>query len=313
MEEPTPPNSELEKQITKLDIKFFLKKKSTIYVFVTILFLMFFYYLYLSAPKNFPKGEIINIPAGLSLRSISKNLKENNIISSRVMFETFSIIYGGEKSMESGDYYFENKIPVFEVARRISKGDRDLAPVKVTIPEGFNVSEIAELFTNKLPNFKPDQFLLEAREGYLFPDTYFFFTTDNEKDVILSMTNNFNKKILSLKQEIDSSGRSLEDIIIMASLIEKESKGDEDREYISGILWKRLDINMPLQVDAEPNTYKEKGLPKKPIANPGFKSIKAAIKPQKTNYLYYLHDKEGNIHYASNFEQHKANKFMYLK
>jgi UPF0755 protein len=99
----------------------------------------------------------------------------------------------------------------------------------------------------------------------------------------------------------------------MASLVEEEAKGDEDREYISGILWKRLSINMPLQVDAAPSTYEKRGLPENPITNPGLEAIQAAIHPKNSPYLYYLHDKEGNIHYARNFEEHKANKLKYLK
>jgi UPF0755 protein len=263
-------------------------------------------------PKNFPIGAILNIKEGSSLRSVSKYLEENNIIDSRVFFETFVIIFEGEKVV-SGDYLFESKISVFEVARRVSKGERHLAPVKVTIPEGFNVADIAKAFVVKLPKFNQDNFLKEAKEGYLFPDTYFFLTTDNEEDVLESMVSNFEKKILPIRPEIILSGKSEKDIIIMASIIEKESQGDADREFISGILWKRLKIRMPLQVDADPNTYKTKGLPKNPIANPGLKAIEAAIYPKTSSYLYYLHDKDGNIHYAKTFAEHLLNKKRYLK
>ena len=95
--------------------------------------------------------------------------------------------------------------------------------------------------------------------------------------------------------------------------MEREAKGEADRGFISGILWKRLGIGMPLQVDAVPSTYNTKGLPKSPIANPGLMSIKTAIYPEESPYLYYLHDKEGKIHYAKNFTEHKANIAKYLK
>jgi UPF0755 protein len=98
----------------------------------------------------------------------------------------------------------------------------------------------------------------------------------------------------------------------MASLIEGEAKGDIDRGIISGILWKRIKIGMPLQVDASPETYKVKGLPKSPIGNPGIKTIEAAINPQNSPYFYYLHDKNGNIHYAKTFTEHEANIKKYL-
>ena len=99
----------------------------------------------------------------------------------------------------------------------------------------------------------------------------------------------------------------------MASIIEREAKGDSDRGYISGILWNRINKNMPLQVDAALKTYKTKGLPEQPICNPGLEAIKAAIHPVLSNYLYYLHDKNGVIHYAKTFEEHKKNKLKYLK
>ncbi|MCX6751637.1 MAG: endolytic transglycosylase MltG [Candidatus Nomurabacteria bacterium] len=284
----------------------------TVYIIGVIIFFLLVFSLFFNAPDNFPTGIILNIKEGSSLRSVSKYLEENHIIRSRVLFETFVIIFEGEKVV-SGDYLFDNKIPVFEVARRLSKGERHLASIKVTIPEGFTILEISKTFASKLPNFNEDNFLKEAKEGYLFPDTYFFLTTDNEKDVLLSMGDNFEKKILSIRSEIISSGKSEKDIIIMASIIEKESKGDVDRGFISGILWKRIAMDMPLQVDADMNTYKTKGLPKNPISNPGLKAIEAAIHPKSSNYLYYLHDKDGNVHYATTFAEHKLNKFKYLK
>lgn len=292
----------------------FSQKNFIFCVLGLIVFLVFINFLFFNVPKNFPVGTIINIKEGISLRSVSKDLSVNNIISSRVLFETFVILFEGEKVV-SGDYLFDKKISVFEVARRVSKGEKHLAPLKVTIPEGFSVFDISKVFALELSNFNADKFLLEAtkKEGYLFPDTYFFLTTDNEQDVLFSMNNNFEKKILPIRPEIISSGKTEKDIIVMASLIEKESKGDVDRGFISGILWKRLKINMALQVDAEPNTYKVKGLPKNPIANPGLKAIKAAIYPQNSPYLYYLHDKNGNIYYAKTFAEHKINKKKYLK
>ena len=167
----------------------------------------------------------------------------------------------------------------------------------------------------KLANFNKDKFLLEAKdkEGYLFPDTYFFLNNANETDVIKSMSDNFEKKINPLLSEIISSGKTEKEIIIMASIIEREAKGEIDRDVISGILWKRISIGMPLQVDAAPETYKVKGLPKSPICNPGLEAIKASIHPQSSPYLYYLHDKDGNIHYARTFAEHKKNKLKYLK
>lgn len=290
-------------------------KKIITYLFFFVCILIASLFFFLSPPANFPEGGIYNIEEGSSLRKVSLTLQEGKFIRSRVMFESFVIMYGGEKHIIPGDYLFDRKSSVFEVARRISLGKKNLSSLKVTIPEGFSNSEIKDTFSSKLSKFNPLLFTEKARdkEGYLFPDTYFFLTTDTEDEVIKVMNNNFNKKIEKLSSKIDSSGKSKEDIITMASIVEKEAKGDSDREYIAGILWKRLSINMPLQVDAAPITYKERGLPESPIANPGLEAIIATLNPKSSPYLYYLHDADGNIHYAKNFEEHKSNKSKYLK
>lgn len=275
--------------------------------------LFLFFYVFLSAPANFPTDTIFNIKSGSGLRSVSLELKNKNIIKSRAMFEAFVIIYGGEKHIIPTDYLFEEKAPVWTVARRISKGESYLAPVKVTIPEGFDSAEIAETFSAALPYFDKAKFLNLAKEGYLFPDTYFFFTTASAEDVLKSFSLNFEKKISLLRKDINLSGKAEADIIKMASLIEREAKGEADRDIISGILWRRLSIGMPLQADAAPETYESKGLPENPISNPGLTSIRAAIYPKISPYLYYLHDKQGGIHYAKNFSEHRANINKYLK
>ncbi len=290
-------------------------KKVIFFVVVFLLFLYFFFFFFLSAPANFPTGTIFKIEPRSSLRAVSLKLKNEHIIRSRLIFEALVIILNGEKHVVSANYYFENKLPVWKVAQRISKGEHHLAPIVVTIPEGFDISQIGDAFFSKLVNFDKSKFITEAKglEGYLFPDTYFFLNTDTESDVFTSMRDNFEKKMLALKPAIVSSGKTEKDIITMASLIEREAKGDIDRKLISGILWKRIAINMPLQVDAAPETYKVAGLPKNPICNPGLLAIKSAILPQSSPYLYYLHDKNGNIHYARTFAEHEANVLKYLK
>ncbi len=290
-------------------------RPSLLYLIGAIIFLIFLYFFFLSAPRNFQSPTTVRIDTGMSLRGASLRLKNEHIIRSRVAFESFVIILGGEKHIVSADYLFDKKLSVWEVALRIVGGLHHTAPVSVTIPEGFDVNQIADVFDVKLKNFDKVQFLLLAKdmEGYLFPDTYFFLTDANEKNVLKSMNDNFEKKIAPLNKDIVSSGKSEKDIIIMASIIERESKGDIDREIISGILWKRIKIGMPLQVDAAPETYQTKGLPKSPISNPGLLATTAALYPQNSTYLYYLHDKNGGIHYAKTFAEHVQNKLKYLK
>ena len=273
-----------------------------------------FNFLFLSAPKAFSEEKILSIEPGMSLRAVSLKLKDEGFIRSRIFFEAFVIVFAGERHAVSTDYFFEKKLPVYEVARRVALGKSSLAPIKLTIPEGFNNEEIASVAASKLPNFDKEKFLVLVKDkaGYLFPDTYFFIFRATADDVIKVMEKNYESKIVSLRPEILSSGKSEKSIIIMASIIEKEAKGD-DRTVISGILWKRLSLGRALEVDAAPETYKAKGLPPAPIANPGLAAIRAAIHPESSPYLYYLHDADGNIHYARNFEGHKANRAKYLK
>ncbi len=306
-----------EPQISNGDIAKpnFLNKKFRLYTCVGVLAVLLIYILFFSAPREFPVNSIVDIKDKASLRSISLDLQNQSIIRSRVVFEALVIMYGGEKHLISGDYLFEKKPSVFQVAKRVSRGDRRLVALKITIPEGFDIKQIAALFNSKLVNFNEEIFLQQVsdREGYLFPDTYFFFSTETEQDVLKSLTDNFNKKLANLRLKITASGKSENDVLTMASIVEREAKGDQDRELIAGILWKRLKIGMPLQVDAAPITYREKGLPDKPIANPGILAIQAALEPKSSPYLYYIHDKAGNIHYAKSFDEHRLNIEKYLK
>jgi len=308
-------SNEVINPIDNLPKKSSFKKISTFFVVCLIVFISLFYFLFISAPINFSVDKIVNIEEGASLRQISRDFKIDKIIRSRIAFEFFVIVYGGEKHIVLGDYLFDKKLAVFDIARMVSSGEHNLAPVKVTIPEGFTVSDIADIFSLNLSYFKKDKFLVDAKnkEGYLFPDTYFFFTDSNEEDVLKYMSNNFNKKTADIFSEVLSMGKSKSDILVMASIIEKEAKGDADREIISGILWNRISKGMPLQVDAAPDTYKTRGLPEGPICNPGLEAIESAVYPKNSSYLYYLHDKNGIIHYAKTFEEHKQNKFKYLR
>ncbi len=293
-----------------------IKSKKVILRMVAFLLLAFFlFYMFFSAPSNFPAETIQRIEKGSSLRSVSLQLKNEGIIRSRSVFEAFVIIFGREKNIISSDYFFEKKLPVYEVARRISEGEHHMPKIKVTIPEGFNKVQIADVFASKLVNFDKNKFISETQkmEGYLFPDTYLFLITNTESDVIKSMQANFEKKFAPLRPSIVSSKNSEREILTMASLVEGEAKGDIDREVVSGILWKRLSIGMPLQVDVAPQTYEMKGLPESPIGNPGLEAIKATISPKSSLYLYYLHDKKGVVHYARTFAEHRQNIVKYLK
>ena len=299
--------------------KFEFKKKFNFlkffsFIFFIVLFIIGFLFIYnIQPPKNFNTELIFSIEKGDSVRKISKKLEENNFIKSRMLFETFVILFGGEKNIKVGDYVFKEKLSVIRLAQNISLGIKGLSPIKITIPEGFTNEEIASLISEKLKNFNKNNFLnkVSNKQGYLFPDTYFFLTSDDENVVIESLENNFKKRTKDVF--INLSEEKVKEIIVMASIIEGEANGDNDREIISGILWKRISINMALQVDIAPITYKERGLPNIPINNPGLKAINASLKPKSSPYLYYIHDKEGNTYYGKDFKEHRQNIEKYLK
>lgn len=176
--------------------------------------------------------------------------------------------------------------------------------VRVTIPEGYNAQQIGSAL-EKLGMFPAEDFVkfAEAEEGFLFPDTYEFYKNTTPERVALKMKENFEKK----------AGLVERDIVIMASILEEEAASVKDWKLISGILWKRLANNFPLQVDAVPGTYLYLGLSPAPISNPGLEAIEAALHPTPSPYWYYLSDRQGNIHYAKTFEEHKLNKEKYLR
>ena len=292
-----------------------LDQRKIIFVVAIVVALVFVANILLAAPANFPAGGMVTIQEGASLGQVSALLKANNIIRSRLVFEALVILEGGEKRVYSGGYVFPEKESVLEVSRRIARGERRVPTIRVTIPEGYTAREIGEVFASKLNNFNQERFLqvATAKEGYLFPDTYFFFALDTEEEVLRSLAENYEKKIAPLRGEIAAFGKTEKEIIIMASLIEGEAKGDADRELISGILWRRLAIGMPLEVDIAPETYKKQGLPEGPVGNPGMKAILSAMRPRQSEYLFYLHGEDGEVHFAKNFEEHKKNKKLYLK
>ena len=294
------------------------------------------WYVAASAPRSFNAPRIVRIEEGTTLQGGAKLLKEQHIIRSETVFIASALILGGEHSLIAGDYYFAAPQNVVVVGNRLSAGDYNLEPLKVTVPEGSTIADIADILSDKLLIFDREQFLAlaEGKEGYLFPDTYYFRPTESPALVLSAMEENFYKRIEPLRDDIVASGRSLHDIVTMASLLEEEARTTQSRKMISGILWKRIALGMRLQVDAvfpyiigkntfevtkkdllvdSPyNTYLYEGLPLGAISNPGLNSIEAAVNPTPSQYLYYLSDHGGGMHYSKTYEQHLLYKRQYL-
>jgi UPF0755 protein len=284
-------------------------------------------------PRAFTSPTLVMVPAGSGITETAHLLQSARVIDSPVLFRLL-VSSVSTHGVVAGRYVFENPPSLLSVAKILIKGP---APVKVTFPEGVTARDIAEIIAAQIPGFDHDAFLSLAkpREGYLFPDTYLFSSLATSSEIIAKMESTFEIRFKTLGQEVQTSSHSISDIVTMASLVEREANTLEDRKMIAGILWNRIAKKMPLQVDAvfgyikgqdtyhpslddlaikSPyNTYLHAGLPPTPISNPGLESLKAAVTPTKTDYLYYLTDKNGVMHYAKTFDAHKANRTKYLQ
>ena len=291
---------------------------------------------YNAPPTTFPTEQVFRIEKGTTVRGVSKTLYEQGFIRSRPLFEFFVIFLDPKARVQAGDYLFAEPLPIHDLAIKIARGERGLDAFKVTIPEGFTVKEISTVVTEKYTHLDKTKLetLLKPHEGYLFPETYFFSPLVKEEEVVQAMLDMHTLRVRELEREFAISKIPRKDIIIMASIIEAEALTDEERPYISGILWKRINAGIPMQVDAtfaytlgkeskeltvddlrkdDPfNTYTRKGLPPAPIGNPGLASIKAALKPTLSTYWYYLHGTDGKIHYAVTHDEHVNNKRLYI-
>lgn len=287
-------------------------------------------------PDNFPVAELVSVPEGISLSETAQMLEEDGVVRSGMVFRLLVTLLGAERTIHPGDYLFVEPLDVFAIARAISVGRYGLEPFRIRIPEGASVEEIGKILDNRLLRFNPDNFLVQAKpfEGYLFPDTYFFLPNATEDTVLQAMRQNFDTHVATITPRIASSTHSLSDIVIMASILEREAYNSADRRLIAGVLWNRIARGMPLQVDAvfaysigkgtfeltmkdlttpSPyNTYVNKGLPPTPIGSPSLDSLLAAASPAKTDYLYFLADKRGVTHYCKTYTCHLANKAKYF-
>jgi UPF0755 protein len=312
------------------------QNRKILVAFLTIFILLIFIFVSVNPPTDFPSGKIVTVSDGESLEQITNGLQDARIIRYAFIFRSAVILLGGERRVAAGDYLLEKPENALTLAWRFAFGQTDIALVKITIPEGWNIKQISDYLPTRLPNFSTVEFqnLATSSEGYLFPDTYFVTPLITPESMVEKMENNFQQKIVSVSQ-IKNFGKPLSDVVIMASMLEDEAKTTADRQIVAGILWKRLSLGMPLEVDStisyitgknldeltaadlkidSPyNTYLHTGLPPTPIDNPGLDSLTAAVTPTTTNYLYYLSDKNGIIHYAVTFAEHQKNVAEYLK
>lgn len=301
---------------------------------------------------------IVTVPSGSSTTAIADILVEKDLIRSTFAFTRFVKKSENAGALKAGTFVFGKNMAVRDIVGILVSGKG--GEVIITIPEGYTVSDIDALLAEKgvtrpggivecarTCDFSSFEFLPQSSvgsaprggriEGYLYPDTYYVAMEGFEPKFFLErLLTTYRKKVLDgRKDAVVATGRSLHEIMTMASLIEEETRTDEERPVVAGILWKRYDAGMGLGVDAavryvleKPagkltvadlnvdspyNLRKFRGLPPGPIASPGLKSIEAAIEPEESPYWYYLHGKDGVIRYAVTNEEHNLNKAKYLR
>lgn len=286
----------------------------------------------LSPPREFPTNHFVVVEDNVPLATIADNLYTQRVIRSPFLFRAWMRVTGGDRTVNAGRYIFSTPLSLFGVATRIEQGDTGVRSVRITLPEGMTVQEMGEELAAMLPDFDAQEFytLAESQEGYLFPDTYFFEDGTTPSDAMTRIRENFDTRT----KDLALNGKTLDEVVTMASIIEKEAANAKDRRIVSGILWNRMNKKMPLQVDAvfgyihgvrgytptaddlasdSPyNTYRVRGLPPTPIANPGLDALIAASTPEATEYFYYLTGRDGLMYYARTFEEHKKNRELYL-
>lgn len=286
-----------------------------------------------------------NVPTGANATQIGNTLYKQSLIKNPLAFKVYVQFSGVSNSIQAGDYRLSPSLNLFQIVSTLSKSPLE---VRVTIPEGLRREEIAAKFAKSLDQNSSfmTEFLDQSKgmEGSLFPDTYSISNNATPGAIIAKMEANFHTKVDSLTPSDTNLSKS--QLLVLASLIERETKLGDERPVVAGILLNRLNSGWPLQIDAtvqyavatskckttnlscswwEPlgsgdlsinspfNTYKNVGLPPSPIANPGLTAIKAAYNPEKSGYFYYIHDKEGQIHYASTLEEQDSNINKYLR
>ncbi|MBI4272323.1 endolytic transglycosylase MltG [Candidatus Uhrbacteria bacterium] len=321
-------------------------------IFLSIFFigiLFFAYRIFSPVHMNVPVMRF-SVAPGLSSDQLANELAEKGIFRNSIDFSLIHFIT--PQIAKEGIYYFVEGMSEYEIYRALAAG-----PVRkekiITIIEGWTLHDIAEYLSGQ--GFEsPGVFIatatqdwsashsflqraqgLSSLEGYLFPDTYRVYEDSSSRDIIGKMLLNFDKKFSSeMKHDIQNNGRTIHEVVTLASIIEREVPKDQDRVLVSDIFLRRLKKNMALQadstvnyvtgksspqvslsdtsIDSPYNTYKYRGLPPGPIGNPSLSSLRAAIYPQPNPYFYFLTGKDGRVHYSKTFEEHKKKKDMYL-
>ncbi len=321
-------------------------------ILILIFLFVFLYQLNTPLSKNV-KETIFIIKEGEGLGEIAKNLRKEGLINNKLVFFYYVWLKGKTGNLQAGNYNLSPSMTISEIVDKIINGEVVADWIKVTIPEGWTNKQIEERLTGlevinpkdydfyrittESYSFLSDRPLNTNLQGYLFPDTYYFYKDSTAEDIVKKMLDNFGEKMTEdLKEEIEKQDKTVFEIITMASILEREVRTYEDMRIVSGIFWKRVENNYPLEscatiayilgkdkwrysyedtrIESPYNTYINIGLPPSPINNPGLSAIKAAIYPEDSDYNFFLSDPEtGKTIFSKTLEEHNQNKVRYFE
>lgn len=310
-------------------MKFKIKPLIAIPFLLLVAFVLYFYFSTLPPSTSLAK-KVFVISEGDSLSSIALRLEKNQFIKNRYTFIIYAYLLGLNQKIQAGTFYLTSSQKIPDLIKNISRGGSTDYWLKI-IP-GTRIEE-----------FSPSpEFTLLAKdfEGKLFPDSYLIPQDYTPKNILAVIAKNYQQKLTEAGLEATTKLADSQSLVL-ASLLEREGKTLGEKKLVAGIIINRLNNQMPLQIDAtiqyakdslgspsdywKPiakadinivspfNTYKNQGLPPAPICNPGLDSLIAAYHPSITDYLYYIHDTTGQIHYASTLTEHNDNIAKYLK
>jgi len=295
-------------------------------------------YFWSTPPAPFAESRMVTVEKGESFQQVARALKAAGVIRSALLFHLYGSFTGDARTVKPGDYAFRGGEPMVEVLRHLVRGD--FVVITITIPEGLTLHEIAER-VGRSGLVCPDDFEREARggalvralglipfgaEGYLFPATYKFSPRANVNDVLFAMLSRFYQVMTpKVEAQLFNMGLTTRQMVTMASMVEKEAKVPGERPLIAGVFYNRLKQGIPLQSDPTAeysldgddapasvavrmpsayNTYVIAGLPPGPIANPGLRSIDAALYPAQTEFLYFVARDDGTHVFSKTLKQH---------
>jgi len=282
------------------------------------------------------KEKIFIVRLGEDTRQVAARLEESGLIKSRYFF-LFSLWRDNlQGKIQAGSFSLSPQMTTRQIAFNLTKGRLDQW---LRVIEGLRREEIADQAQDELDIDKKSFILASGqKEGYLFPDSYLVPLKVSAESLVKMMNDNFEKRTAELWKRLDEKQMSRVEVVIIASLVEREAKEKNDRETVAGILIKRWKANWPLQVDATVqyvkgkennwwpkidgadleikspfNSYLNLGLPPAPICNPSLESLEATVSFRESSYWFYLSDLSGKVHFAQNLEEHQRNIEKYLK